>query len=593
MSLPVASADLLAEWSLVVIPLLVLGMAAAALFRTGAAGRGPEPWARQLARLPNALERITGIPGWAAAVVALGLYAPVLSVVGFYTDVAWHIQFGRDKTLWTPPHVMIVFGLVLTVGSAAAGIVFATVTGARTGFRWGRWQVPWSILPLGVFSLAAFIGFLLDDLWHASYGVDVTLWSPPHLLLVGASALATIPLWMILREAGVTRRETPLSPRAGGRFWPVAIYWSLAGVTLVRLSTFQAEFDLGAPQFQHLFHPVVITLAAAGGLVGARIALGPGGAIVMAAGFLVLRAAIGLLVGPGLGFVVPRFPLYLASALAVEAAAAWLGTERRGRFALAAGAGVATAGLAGEWWWSQVWGRHPWPSPLLPEALVVSALGAAGAAVLGAVAGAAAAGQLVRLPAAAIAGAGAAVVVALVIPSPRTAGDLAGTLSLDRRGDQAIVTVELDQPEAAAAANWFEAFSWQGGGAVSAPMRPDGDGRYTSARPVPVAGDWKTVLRLHRGTILAALPVYLPADPEIDAGAIPARDGRRPFLPDTELLLRETKAGPPTVRTLVYGVIAIFGAFSFWLLAVAARHLRGGPRQDRRPVTAGQPVSAR
>src|SRR5687768_7551826 len=110
-----------------------------------------ERWLRRAARVPDALERWTGIPGWAASVVAVGLLHPVLSVIGFYTDVAWHIEFGRDKVLFTPPHSLIVAGLMLAPLSAAMGIVMATATGAAVGFRWGRWTVPWSMLPLIAF----------------------------------------------------------------------------------------------------------------------------------------------------------------------------------------------------------------------------------------------------------------------------------------------------------------------------------------------------------------------------------------------------------------------------------------------------------
>ena len=36
----------------------------------------------------------------------------LIAVIGFYWDVAWHIDFGRDtKNLFTPPHVMILVGL--------------------------------------------------------------------------------------------------------------------------------------------------------------------------------------------------------------------------------------------------------------------------------------------------------------------------------------------------------------------------------------------------------------------------------------------------------------------------------------------------
>jgi hypothetical protein len=42
-----------------------------------------------------------------AGTLAVGMFAPVLSLIGFYPDVAWHIDFGRDKQLFTPPHTMI------------------------------------------------------------------------------------------------------------------------------------------------------------------------------------------------------------------------------------------------------------------------------------------------------------------------------------------------------------------------------------------------------------------------------------------------------------------------------------------------------
>src|SRR5688500_16976295 len=103
-----AGGDLSADWPLVGIPVALLALAAAVLFRVGRPGPGPERWARQAARIPDAIERLTGIPGWAGAVVGGGLFSVAVSLVGFYTDVAWHIQFGRDKTLWTTPHVMIV-----------------------------------------------------------------------------------------------------------------------------------------------------------------------------------------------------------------------------------------------------------------------------------------------------------------------------------------------------------------------------------------------------------------------------------------------------------------------------------------------------
>ncbi|MDQ3306118.1 MAG: hypothetical protein M3535_09110 [Actinomycetota bacterium] len=42
-------------------------------------------------------------------------------------------------------------------------------------------------MPWGWGGLAA---FPLDELWHRAFGIDVTLWSPTHLMLVGAGSRA-------------------------------------------------------------------------------------------------------------------------------------------------------------------------------------------------------------------------------------------------------------------------------------------------------------------------------------------------------------------------------------------------------------------
>jgi hypothetical protein len=58
---------------------------------------------------------------------------------------------------------------------------------------------------------------------------------------------------------------------------------------------------------------------------------------------------------------------------------------------------------------------------------------------------------------------------------------------------------------------------WQGGGLVLSDMQRLGPDHYLSQQPVPLGGTWTTLLRLHRGDEVMALPIFLPADAAIGA----------------------------------------------------------------------------
>ena len=49
-----------------------------------------------------------------------------------------------------------------------------------------------------------------------------------------------------------------------------------------------------------------------------------------------------------------------------------------------------------------------------------------------------------------------------------------------------------------------------------------GPGVYQTTKPIPVHGEWKALLRLHRGNSLQAVPIYLPRDTAIPAAEVPA-----------------------------------------------------------------------
>src|SRR5579862_8680337 len=218
--------------------------------------------AAALAFLPLRLRaaRRSNLAPWAALGVNVGLWALAVAFLGFMWDVAWHADTGRDKELFTVPHMLILIGLF---GIFAAGLLSmrkATLTRAAAGWRFNRFRIPYSAVPLTLLGGGALFGFPLDDYWHAVYGIDVTMWSPTHLLMIGGASLTPLALWLMSVEGGGGREH--LRP--------------LAAAVLIGLSTFQLEYDMGIPQWQLLFQPALIAAAAAIGLVAARAALGRG-----------------------------------------------------------------------------------------------------------------------------------------------------------------------------------------------------------------------------------------------------------------------------------------------------------------------------
>jgi hypothetical protein len=512
-------------------------------------------------RVPHALERVTGVPGWAAAMAATALYGLFVAGVGFYNDVAWHVALGRDKKLFTAPHTMIVAGLGFIAFGAVVGVIFATITNAQVGRRIGPFTVPWSAIPLGVLGFTALGGFPLDDLWHAHYGVDVTMWSPTHLLMILGASLSPIAAWLALGEAGVKPTDG-IGPRI---FHTIAAVLMLAGLTSVL-----GEFEFGVPQFQQLYHPLLICLAAGLALTASRLVLGPGQAVLVGG-----LAALSRVANTPSHVVQTRAAaLYIAPAIAVELAALLLGTSRRTRFAIASGVGIATIGLAGEYAWNR--GAHqPWTTNLLPAAVLLGAVVAIGAALLAT----ALAGGIRRegpgVPVWAVALGGLAVLVGLALPLPRNAGHVQIAIHLDHRGDNAIVHATLTPANAAAHARWFQATAWQGGGMVVSDMKKVGPGQYLSDKPVPVTGHWKTLVRLHRGDQMMAAPVWMPADPEIGKPQIAAVDRTVPFAHEQKYLTREARSGPATFAVFAY--ILLTGVAVAWgtaFVLAAKRHRR-------------------
>ena len=99
------------------------------LFFWGRSGGSTETgFAQFLLRIPDGLERLVRIPGWAAATIGMSLFGLFVAGQAFYNDVAWHVALGRDKNLFTAPHTGIVIGLGLILMSGLIGVPANTAT---------------------------------------------------------------------------------------------------------------------------------------------------------------------------------------------------------------------------------------------------------------------------------------------------------------------------------------------------------------------------------------------------------------------------------------------------------------------------------
>ena len=186
-------------------------------------------------------------------------------MTGLLWDVGYHIDHGRDlKNLFTAPHVLILVGLLGIGVGGLASVLFATVSPDRPGLAVGPFRVSYAGLPFLVMATGAVLGFPLDALWHQVYGIDVTLWSPTHLLMIGGAVSATFALCLVIAEGRAARGWAPVRP------WQGVL---TLGSVVVGLSVFGVEFDFGVPQWQAVFQPLLVAITAGLGLVMAVVVI--------------------------------------------------------------------------------------------------------------------------------------------------------------------------------------------------------------------------------------------------------------------------------------------------------------------------------
>ena len=437
-------------------------------------------------------------------------------------------------------------------------------------------------------------GFPLDDIWHNIFGQDVTLWSPTHIQMIGGASLTTLATWVLIEEG--KRRGTTVGTRSpiARLMRPSAL--SMSGAFLIGLSTLQDEFDMGVPQFNAVYHPILIAIAASIGLVAARLRIGRFGAIQAALVFCFLRGSWALIISGAFGLTMPHMPTYLAEAVLVELIALVVPLTRQVLFGAVSGLAIGTVGMVAEWGWSQVAYKLPWEGVLFPEAYVLALAGALAGGVLGGVIGRSLLPQQAKRTATprAVTGLAFATLLAVIgfaLPFAHTTHSSADVTVQALNDGTANLTVRLQPASLANDVAWFNVTSWQGGDLLSGrglqltALDRIGPGVYRTQRPVPVTGDYKSVLRVATGRTQMAVGVYLPEDKAIPAALVPASPHfTRTFVQDQTLLQREAIGGSPALKHTAYGVLGVLA-----LLWIATLSL-GLARLDRSAVAPVAPL---
>jgi hypothetical protein len=165
--------------------------------------------------IPRAITHVSAETAGVPWYIWCGVLAVTSASVGGAWDVSWHRSIGRD-TFWTPAHMAIqACGVLAAI--VCAYLILTTTFGRSAQLKTASVNVLGFRAPLGAF-IAAWGGIAMitsapfDNWWHAAYGLDVKIVSPPHtLLILGIRAVGVGVLFLILAAMNRSAAEDSIS----------------------------------------------------------------------------------------------------------------------------------------------------------------------------------------------------------------------------------------------------------------------------------------------------------------------------------------------------------------------------------------------
>src|SRR6266487_3264265 len=164
----------------------------------------------QFSKPPDLAERrLRRIGAWLMLILALQ------AELGLAWDRNWHDLVGRNE-FFTPPHIMLYSGI------AVSGLIALFVVLIDT-YRYYKktpgvddnstvrilrfFHAPLGYVILGFGALIDLLAAPFDNYWHILYGIDVTLWSPFHLMGTVGGILAGLGAAYIFASEATIERQ--------------------------------------------------------------------------------------------------------------------------------------------------------------------------------------------------------------------------------------------------------------------------------------------------------------------------------------------------------------------------------------------------
>lgn len=323
--------------------------------------------------------------------LALNLVAFVATYLSTHWDQAEHVKGAVDR-FWYPPHFGIYFGLLCAALIPLAGLIILL---RAPGLPFDKLRANPALVLVIFANGSSFMGAPFDAWWHTTFGLDLTVWSPPHIHLLLSIVLAVLSCAVYFLDEAPA--NAPLMPFPAVDRRRVVLVFTLT-MALLLASFLFSEYEIGIQsrdvRARALWtYPVVwsfYVLFALGVITSSTRSIGM--ATVVALCYLVVRwASIGfdraILDFPGSQAYPLVIPALAFDLLLAYLAARW---EDRRWLTLSIAGFVAAAVLAITtplfWGWLDIAPRlnvEPWSS-YWPIALGSGMLGLAGGWGLGA-----------------------------------------------------------------------------------------------------------------------------------------------------------------------------------------------------------------